>query len=204
MPTVATATAIVLAGGRSRRFGQDKLAADLEGVPLLHHAIRAVAAVCGEILVAAPTSGLVTALPKIPSVQVRVILDADSYEGPLVALANATPAAISDRLLLVAGDMPDLKEPLLRRLLQWGEGRDGACLVVEGRDQPLPMGLERLVAAEHAAALVDAGERSLRALMDSMELERVMEAEWRTLDPDARTLHDIDRPEDLQGLARLR
>ncbi len=36
---------IVLAGGRSRRFGADKLTTDVGGRPLLHHAITALAAV---------------------------------------------------------------------------------------------------------------------------------------------------------------
>lgn len=204
MPTAVAATAIVLAGGRSSRFGGDKLAADLDGTPLLHHAILAVAAVCGEILVAAPTGGLVTALPTIPSVRLQVIPDADAHQGPLVALANAVPAAHADRLLLVAGDMPDLQEALLHRLLEWSDGRDGACLVVEGRDRPLPMGLDRFVVAECAAALAAAGERSLRALIDRLDLERVPEREWHILDPEARTLRDIDRPEDLGEAARRR
>ncbi|MFN8623891.1 MAG: NTP transferase domain-containing protein, partial [Chloroflexota bacterium] len=48
-------SAIVLAGGRASRFGADKLAASLDGVPLLHHAVRAVSAVPGatEVIVVA-------------------------------------------------------------------------------------------------------------------------------------------------------
>jgi molybdopterin-guanine dinucleotide biosynthesis protein A len=36
---------IVLAGGRSTRFGSDKLAASLDGVPLVRRAVDALAAV---------------------------------------------------------------------------------------------------------------------------------------------------------------
>ena len=42
---------IVLAGGASSRFGSDKLAAPLDGRPLLHHALDAVAAVADHVIV---------------------------------------------------------------------------------------------------------------------------------------------------------
>ena len=47
-------SAIVLAGGRSARFGRDKLAVSIDGRPLLHHAAEAVAAVATDIIVIAP------------------------------------------------------------------------------------------------------------------------------------------------------
>ena len=46
--TTEGATGIVLAGGRSTRFGSDKLAAIHRGIPLLHHAVPASGrGVCG-------------------------------------------------------------------------------------------------------------------------------------------------------------
>ncbi len=115
------ATAIVLAGGRSSRFGSDKLAADLDGEPLLVRAVRAVAEVCLEVLVVSPPGGLSAELPALEGVS--LLRDVSPFEGPLVALAMAAPAASHDRLLLVGGDMPELQPPLLRRLLAWPDGR---------------------------------------------------------------------------------
>jgi molybdenum cofactor cytidylyltransferase len=42
--------AIVLAGGAASRFGGNKLAADLEGRPVLEYALRAVAAVASPVV----------------------------------------------------------------------------------------------------------------------------------------------------------
>jgi molybdopterin-guanine dinucleotide biosynthesis protein A len=190
------ATAIVLAGGRASRFGSDKLTADVGGEPLLLRAIRAVADVCEDVLVVGPPTGLSVEVPALTP----VVLDATPFEGPLVALARAAPVASQSRLLLVGGDMPELQAPLLRRLLAWPEAREGACLVDGGVDRPLPVGLARQAAAEHARALVDAGERSLRALLEALDLERVLEPEWRALDPDARSFRDVDRPADLKDV----
>ena len=41
----------MLAGGRSTRFGTDKLAAELHGLPLLHHPVLRLAEVCAEVVV---------------------------------------------------------------------------------------------------------------------------------------------------------
>jgi molybdopterin-guanine dinucleotide biosynthesis protein A len=198
------ACAIVLAGGRSSRFEPDKLAVELDGEPLLLRAVHAVAEVCEEVLVVGPRSGAAAALRPPRLAGLRVIRDQTPFEGPLVALARAAPTARHGRLLLVGGDMPELQPPLLRRLLGWPVDRDGACLVSDGQDQPLPLGLDRAAALEKATGLADAGERSLRALLASLILERIPETEWRALDPDGRSLRDIDRPEDLRDALRMR
>lgn len=202
MPTVVAATAIVLAGGRSSRFGGDKMAADLDGVPLLHHAVRAVSAVCAEILVVGAPTGLSVELPD--DIASAVVLDVDAHQGPLVALVDAAATASHGSLLLVGGDMPHLVPAVLHRLLSWAEECQGAFLIANGRPQPFPMAVDRAALLVHGGELVRSGERRLRELIESLDVAHIPEAEWRLLDPDARTLHDIDRPEDLRESARLR
>jgi len=192
------ATAIVLAGGRSTRFGRDKLSAELDGVPLLHHAVRAVAGVCDEVLVVAAPSGLSVTLPHDLVPPPTTVRDAEPQGGPLVALELASRTATHGRLLLVGGDMPELAPAVLRRLLAWPAGREGACLVADGWPRPLPLGLDRDTVRDASAELVAAGERSLRALMGRLDLEHMTEADWRALDPDGRSLRDVDRPGDLR------
>jgi molybdopterin-guanine dinucleotide biosynthesis protein A len=192
-----SATAIVLAGGRSTRFGAEKMAADVDGEPLLHHVLRTTAAVCDEVLVVGAPSGLPVALPDGLASAPVVVLDVDAFQGPLVALVDAAASASRDRLLVVGGDMPDLVPAVLRRVLDWDATHEGACLVRDEWLQPFPMGLDRAAALVRGTQLVEAQERSLRSLISSLAVEQLPEAEWRTLDPDALSLHDIDRPEDL-------
>lgn len=189
------ATAIVLAGGRSSRFGSDKLAAGLCGVPLLHHAIRAVADICAEVLVVGAPTGLSVELPA--DIASAIVLDVDAYQGPLVALVGAASAATHRSLLIVAGDMPHLEPAVLGRLLAGAHKHQGACLIADGQPQPFPMAAERTALLAHGRELVRTGERRLRALFEHLDLARIPEAEWRTLDPHGRTLRDIDRPGDL-------
>jgi molybdopterin-guanine dinucleotide biosynthesis protein A len=209
-PDRQVATAVVLAGGRSRRFGSDKLAAVVAGRPLLHHAVGAVARVCAEVVVvvsrAAAEGGPTSALAGLeaaardersPRGRLRVVSDEEDHPGPLAAVLVGARAAAWPRVLVVGGDMPELQPSVLRRLLRWGTGSSGCVLVQEGGPRPLPVGLARDAILAVAPPLLANGERSLRALLGSLELERVAEATWRSLDPAARSLRDVDRPEDL-------
>lgn len=190
-------SAVVLAGGRSGRFGAQKLAVMLDGVPLLHHALRSVAAVCDEVVVAGAPGGLPVGMPDGLGVPIVQIPDELAFQGPLVALVHASHHASHDRLLLVAGDMPELQPSILRRLLAFGDRREGACLVADERRQPLPIAVRREVVLDRGAELVGAGQRSLRGFLDTLDAELIDESEWRALDPAARSLRDIDRPGDL-------
>jgi len=192
------ATAVVLAGGRSSRFGAEKLAVEIDGRPLLHHAVRAAAAVCDEVLVVGAPSGLPIELPDDLAGVPVVALDVDAYQGPLVALVDASAQVQSDRLLLIAGDMPGLVPAVMRRLLAWAPEHEGACLVAGGWAQPFPMGLDRAATVARGTELVEAEERSLRALIGALAIEQISEEEWRALDPGALSLRDIDRPDDLR------
>ncbi|HXG40949.1 MAG TPA: NTP transferase domain-containing protein, partial [Candidatus Limnocylindrales bacterium] len=57
------ATGIVLAGGRSSRFGRDKLAERLDDRPLLAHVVERVARACREVLVVVPPGGRTAGAP---------------------------------------------------------------------------------------------------------------------------------------------
>ncbi len=197
--SVVSASAIVLAGGRSSRFGSQKLASLRNGVPLLHLALGAVSPVCEEILVVGSPAGLPVAIPLDLLARVTEVLDEQAFEGPLVALVGAAAQAANERLLVVGGDMPELRPRVLQRLLSFPDERDGACLMREGVPHPLPVALRRRTVLDQGRDLVVAGQRSLRALLDGLDFELVPESEWSRLDPEARTLFDVDRPEDLDG-----
>jgi molybdenum cofactor guanylyltransferase len=187
--------AIVLAGGRSSRFGRDKLAEILDGRPLLDHAIDAVRALATDIVVVvAPGANLVVP----PGVQIAE--DPVAFEGPLAGVAAGLAALdpAVDRLIVVAGDMPSLVPAVLRRLLDLVEsGTDAAILAHDGDASPLPMALRRRSAERAVGKLLGGGERRLRALTGALGAAVLEESTWRAHDPTAATLIDIDTPEDL-------
>lgn len=189
--------AIVLGGGRSSRFGRDKLAEPIDGLPLLHYAIAAVRALTDEIVVVV-APGQAPSLPE----GVRLVHDASAFEGPLAGLSTGLEAMdpAIDRVVVVAGDMPSLEPMVLSRLLDaLGATADAAVLEVDDRPVPLPIAVRRTVASAAARRLLDRGERRLRALPVDLRTEVIPEAIWRLDDPDRATLRDIDTEADLYG-----
>ncbi len=213
-PTVA----LVLAGGRSARFGADKLAATFDGVPLLLRALGAAASVAGRTIVVRAPEG---APPSVADAELErvapgslIVHDERPFEGPLSGLVTGLRAArdglgatTSDaRAIVVAGDMPTLVPALLAAMLE-ALGRpvtpgellapSAVVLAAGATARPLP-GALRLENALRAAEGARAdGKRSLHAFLDRIPTRVLAEPEWRPFDPDAATLRDVDRREDL-------
>jgi molybdenum cofactor guanylyltransferase len=191
-------TGVVLAGGRSTRFGTDKLRHRVEGVPLLQHPVTRLAEACGDVIVVLAPGAEVPLFP--PGLPVRVAHDANEGEGPLAGLAAGLAAVSTDIALVAAGDMPRLAPPVLEEMLRVASAApvDGVALQDGASFRPLPCVLRTTVAQTHAHALLHRGERSLRALLSSLRIAVIDEATWAALDPSRGSLLDVDAPEDLR------
>lgn len=193
----ASPAGLVLAGGRSLRFGRDKLAEPMaDGRTILAHAVDAVASVCRQVVVViAPEVGSPAGLQLVA----RVVVDPEAFGGPLVGLATGLAAISTEVVVVVGGDMPDLVSSVLARLadsLRSGSA-DAVRLQRSGEAVALPCAVRRAPALRAAESALADGDRRLRALFERLAVQLVPEAEWRALDPAARTLRDVDRPEDL-------
>jgi molybdopterin-guanine dinucleotide biosynthesis protein A len=190
---------IVLAGGRSSRFGSDKLVADIDGRRLLDLAIERLAAVSDEVLVVV-SPGDERILPSATAT-VRRVADPELHGGPLVGLLAGLEVADQPIVVLAGGDMPSLSPAVLgamiRTLVASEPGTDAIILASRGDRPPLPAVLRTGAATDIARRLVGDGERRLRSLFERLPTRALDEAEWRPLDPDGATLRDIDRPADI-------
>ena len=189
-------SAIVLAGGRSARFGRDKLAAPVDGRPLLHHAAEAVAAVATDVIVVAPPD-VDLAVPE----GVRLVHDEAPFEGPLAGCLTGLIAAREPLVVVAGGDMPSLEPAVLALLIRAlvASSADAALLEHRGGRQQLPFAVRTGAGTDMGRRLLAQGERRLGALTDRLAVRVLAEEEWRPLDLDARTLHDVDEPGDLPG-----
>ncbi len=196
-PADVSVSGVVLAGGRSTRFGRDKLAVEHHGRPLLHHAIERLAEVCGSLIVVISAEGPEPSTPE--GVALRFVRDAVGDEGPLRGAAAGLEAAETEWAVVVGGDMPDLQPPVLAALLWFGSDREAtaAALGEDSGFRPLPCALLREPAHERADELLSRGERSLRSLLRSLSVAVLVEDTWLRLDPERRTLVDVDEPADL-------
>jgi molybdopterin-guanine dinucleotide biosynthesis protein A len=189
---------IVLAGGRSSRFGASKLDADLDGLTVLDRTIERLRPIVDGLLVI----GRAGSRPGV-----RFVDDARPFEGPLVGLAAGLQIAKTELVIVVGGDVPLVEAAVLGLLLERLQRGSGGAVVLHdgGGPRPLPMALRREIAHRAASAAIVADERSLRALLGRLDVEVVPEAEWRGLDPEGDSLLDVDTPADLErARARLR
>jgi molybdopterin-guanine dinucleotide biosynthesis protein A len=196
-------TGIVLAGGRSTRFDGDKLAVEIEGRPLLHRAITAVAEVVDEIVVVVGADAAEPAPPLDLPVPLRFARDALAGQGPLAGLAAGLAAASHPLALLVGGDQPDLRPALLRELQRrltaeaGGPPLDVVGLEEDGRLRPLPVALRVATAGPAAGVALAGGTRSLVGLFGRLRAGTLSPDRWRVLDPMGDSLRDIDTRHDL-------
>ena len=201
--STARITGIVLAGGRSTRFGGDKLAVEIGARPLLHRAIEAVAGVVDEVVVVVGAAMPAPLLPAGLRDSVVVARDAVAGQGPLAGLAAGLAVASHPLALLVGGDQPALQPALLRELLgRLDAGTDGVpfdvvCLEEDGQVRPLPAAL-RVATVQPAAEVARvSGTRSLMGVFGRLRVQRLTPVEWGALDPAGDSLRDVDTRDDL-------
>ena len=167
--------AVVLAGGASRRMGRDKATmphprphAGRAGITMVEHTVEVLSNRCAPVFViAAPGQAL-------PPLDAEVLRDEARGVGPLLATGRGLRAAAAagvDRAFVSAVDMPGLSVDLIDALA----GHRGVDVVLpwDDRDHYLA-GIYLTALAGQVEALVAAGERSMRALTDTVITQRVV------------------------------
>lgn len=188
-------TALILAGGRSSRFGRDKLAEPIDGRPMLDHVVDRIRSVATDIVVVA--AGIA---PDVAS-DIEVVHDDRPFEGPLAGLGVGLRAVDPgvERVVVVGGDMPTVVPAVLARLIATLDRREAAVLADDARARPLPLAVRREAGSIAVDSLLDGGERRLRALLERLDVEVIPSETWLEDDPTGESLRDVDVPDDLPG-----
>jgi molybdenum cofactor guanylyltransferase len=185
--------AVILAGGKSRRMGFNKALMNIEGRPLIRVLIERLLPLTSQILISSndEDSYQFLNLPIIP----------DYYrdQGPLAGLHAAMTSHISQLYIVLACDLPNLQESLLRHLLS----------VVKGFDAAIPRsqdGLAHPLCAVYRRTCLplieNALQRGTNTVIDTF-LDNSLRIRW--VEPNEGLFKDTDlanlnTPEDLQRL----
>lgn len=108
-------TALILAGGRSRRMGSDKALSAWHGIPLIQRVFAVAQACCTVVCVLTPWPERYQKL--LPS-GVNWLQEPHTFAGPLSALALGMDVIQTPWTLLLACDMPRLDAAILRQWIQ--------------------------------------------------------------------------------------
>lgn len=108
-------TALILAGGRSRRMGSDKALATWQGIPLLQRVFAVAQDCCKTVFVLTPWAERYQKF--LPS-HANWIAEPPTFSGPLVALGLGLESIQTPWALLLACDLPQLEGTVLQRWIK--------------------------------------------------------------------------------------
>ncbi len=179
---------VVLAGGASRRMGQDKAQLQVRGRRLLDHML-ALLRDCGidDCVVSGAHQGY------------RCVADLHEGAGPMSALHALAQALPDSRLLIVAVDMPAIRVTWLQHLLNTAPR--SRCLHFTGA--PLPLRLDTDAFTRDALGdLMTRCQPSQRSLQNLLLALSADAQAWPT-DFDPRTLAECNTPSEWQAMLEL-
>jgi len=162
---------LVLAGGASRRMGRDKAQILFDSEPLVIRAVRTLARVCTDVVVASGDGH------RLDHLGVTQVADAQPGAGPLAGIAAGLESARHDLVAVIAVDMPAASPAVLALLAGLWRGEAAVVPVVAGRWEPLHAVWARS-AAPGIAACLQAGERRVMDALATLGARLVGEAEW--------------------------
>jgi len=199
-------SAAILAGGLSRRMGEDKalLALRPGDPPLAKLVIDRAAAVADEVFVVS------TQRPGYERFGVPVVDDRHPGAGVLGGIATALAAAAHDHCLVVACDMPFLSRPLLEWLADQPRDYDVLVPRVPGRSRQGDGFVYQTLHAIYSKNALPAIEAAIAgdhlqviAFFPAVRVRAVDAEIVARLDPLGRTFFNANSPEAAEEAARL-
>lgn len=183
-------TGVVLAGGRSLRYGTNKALERVGGVRLIELVIQALRPVLPEIILITNTPsdfgflGLPMYKDRIPNL------------GPLGGIHTGLYFMPSPVGFFVACDMPFLNTSLIGYMVSLRHDADAVVPRVSGLLEPLHA-VYTNACAPAVEECVARGERRIGSFYPMVKVRYVEEAEIRRFDPRLGLLTNVNRPEDL-------
>jgi molybdopterin-guanine dinucleotide biosynthesis protein A len=178
----------VLTGGPSSRMGRDKASLPVDGIPCATRVALRLDALCEEVV-------LVGGDPPADAPGRRVA-DLPGPRCALRGLLGALEACSTERVLVIATDLPYVSDDLLLALIAWPEAdavvpRDG------GGAHPLCAIYRREAVVGVAHRLLEEERLAMHALLDAVDTRYFEGADLAAVDPDGRALTNLNTPDDL-------
>jgi FdhD protein len=182
-------TGVILAGGGSRRMGSDKALLPYQGGRFIEAIHRRMEELFEEVIVAAGETGRYDFLP------CRRVPDLIPGMGALGGIHAALRHSGSERIFVVACDMPHLKQDLIRHLCSLAEEADVVVPEGDGGLEPLHAVYRKSVLPAVEEALRD-GQCRVVSFFDRVRVRRVAREEVERIDPGLSAFRNINTPEE--------
>jgi FdhD protein len=186
-------TGVILAGGASRRMGCDKSLLPLAGARFIERIFRQMSALFDEVLIVTNSPDLYDGLP------CRKVPDLYPQKGSLAGIHSGLSHARTDKIFVVACDMPFLSAEVIRRLCE--RGGEGEVIIPRSE-----RGVEPLHALYNTRCLpaveemLDAGEKKIVRFFPRVQVCVMPPTAFADCDPDGRSFRNINTPQEYFAL----
>lgn len=193
-------SAIVLAGGSSSRFGQDKGLLNLADKPLIKHVLDAIENLVNDKVVVVSSEVQAKDYEKVLNRDVKVLIDAERIQTPLIGALTGFEAVQGEYSLLLSCDIPFVSKDILSLLLDLCVNK--AAVIPRWPNYYI----EPLQAVYHTKSAIRAfknalsrGELNMQAMLDELRGVRyVSTLVIQQLDPQLKTFFNINAQLDLK------
>jgi molybdopterin-guanine dinucleotide biosynthesis protein A len=135
------ATAIIMAGGKSMRMGQDKSMLLVNGEPVIKHIFEQLCSHFNQVLISSDD------ISGYSFLGVEVVGDEVTGKGPLMGIASALKASVNQVNFVIACDIPEVDISFVRQMVRESKGFDAVV------PQTRPSQYEPLFAVYNKSAL---------------------------------------------------
>ena len=194
-PKTSPVTGVILAGGKSRRMGENKALLQLGEDSLIGHVIRRMRLVTDELL-------LITNTPaEYAHLNLPIHEDIVPNTGALGGIYTGLSHASHDVVFCVACDSPFLEPKLLTHLVATLTEHDAVMPYTINRKET-QITLQTLCAAYSKRCLpiielmMKESELRVHALQEWANIKRIAPEVWRKFDPGGMSFFNINTPED--------
>lgn len=193
-------SAIILAGGVSSRFGQDKGLLQLANKPLIKHVLDAISTLVDEKMVVASSKVQAENYAKVLDSDVNVLIDVDDAQSPLVGALTGFKEAHGRYALLLSCDTPFVSNDVISLLFELCINRYAVIPHwPNGYIEPLQAVYCTKPAYEAAKNALSKGKLNVQSMVDRLRSVRyVSTLVLQQLDPELRTFINVNTPLDLK------
>ncbi len=158
MSLVTDITGVILAGGRSSRFGSNKALAAFNGEILIERIVRVMTSVFAEVIVVTNTPD------DLRFLGLPILRDVEPYEGPLGGIRSVFEKTGVLKIFVTACDMPRLNADVIQDILL-RSGDACAAVPVHDRQQEYLMAVYSRTLLPDIQLYMNHGGRSLAGFL---------------------------------------
>ena len=189
-------TAVILAGGMSRRLGRNKAIEPFEGEPLIRRVIARMKRVARDVIVVANDEERISELD-LPD-DVSSVVDQFPAKGPLGGIITGLDSVATGWAAFCACDMPFLNPKLYHMLLAQRSRYDAIVPVIDDRPEPTHAIYSR-ACIEPIRERISADDLKVSSFFDYVRVRLVPEMEIRASDPNLLSFYNINTQHDLDA-----